>query len=182
MIGAPPTKHEKLLACETVVKALDRQAREIEQRWGIGRLPMLAGIEWAERFRSQQQKFSRALWEWDVDEVRKHGEAMQRAYAKLESLALEAGYQPMPPEQWEFQLPDGSVVILVRDKARICQADTGGRQVSVWSVDEIVSILTNYPALSKMKEAFPGAEIVSIGVEKFASDALNDELGEVPFA
>lgn len=160
-MAPPPDKHERLNQIDVVVKAVDRRAREIEERWGLGRLPSLVPHELAERFRVQQRKFSTAVWAYDPEEVRKHGDAMLRAYAKLEETAVAAGAQPGPPEQWEFETDDG-LVVLVRDMADTGRAQLHGRKGQVWSLDEIVSIVRAHPVLVAAKQAFPGSTVESI--------------------
>lgn len=169
----------ELDAITAIIAAVDRKGREMDEKWGTGRLPALVGVEWADRFSSQRRKFSEALWRWDYPEARKHGEAMERAYAKLDELATAAGAEQGAPEQWEFETPEG-LVILVRDRARQGQVDTQGRRAQVWSLDEIASVLRNYPMLAAAKDAFPGAEVVSIRPARDFKDALDDSLEGLP--
>lgn len=161
MKGAPATKHEIVNQIDVVVRAVDRRAREIEERWGLGRLPSLVPHDLAERFRVQQRKFSTAVWAYEPEEVRKHGDAMLRAYAKLEEVAAASGCEPKPVEQWEFETPDG-LVVLVRDMADTGRAQLHGRKGQVWSLDEIVNIVRAHPVLIAAKQSFPGAIVESI--------------------
>ncbi|RJT23305.1 hypothetical protein D5I55_10875 [Chakrabartia godavariana] len=50
MKGAPPTRHAQISDMQVIIKCVDQRGREMDERWGIGRLPMLVPIEWAERF------------------------------------------------------------------------------------------------------------------------------------
>src|ERR1051326_390915 len=161
MKGAPPTKHETLSQIQVIVHSVDQRGREIEHRWGRGRLPKLVPFDLAEKFRVQQRKFSGAVWEYELASVQKHGEAMLRAYAKLEEVAAASGAQPSPPEQWEFETDDG-LVVLVKDIADVGRAQLDGRKGQVWSLDEIVNIVRAHPVLVAAKQCFPGAEVRSI--------------------
>lgn len=181
MIGSPPTKHEIVDQIQTIIRCVDQKAREMEERWGVGRLPTLVPPEWAERYRSQRRKWHAAIWEYDPAESRKHGEAMIRAFDKLDELAVAAGAKPIPPEQWEFDTPSG-LVILVRDMRQTGQAVTHGRAAQVWSIDEIANVIRAHPVLAAAKDAFPGATVESIRTPRDVSDKLDDELMEVPFA
>lgn len=160
-MAPPPDKHERLNQIEVVVKAVDRRAREIEELWGLGRLPSLVPHELAERFRNQQRKFSSAVWAYEPDDVRKHGDAMLRAYARLEEVAAAAGAEPKPVEQWEFETDDG-LVVLVKDMADTGRAQLHGRKGQVWSLDEIINIVRAHPVLVAAKQCFPGATVESI--------------------
>jgi hypothetical protein len=168
----------ELDAIDAITLALDRRGRELDEKWGTRRLMQLVPVEWADKFQRQAAKFSEAIQSWNYPETVKHGQAMERAYAKLDELAEASGAEKGPPEQWEFETPDG-LVILVKDATRIGQAQTFGRAASVWSLDEIASILRNYPSLIAIKNAFPGAELQSIRpVQQIKLQELNDD---VPF-
>jgi len=178
--GAPPTKQEAADRCWAMIKVVDERGRQIDERWGTGRLPRLVPVEWAERFASQSHKFGTACMGYDPDEVRKHGEAMVRAYDKLEALAIEAKADEAPPEQWEFETDDG-LVILIRDKAKLGMVETMGRRCQVWSLDEIAAVIRNAKIVAECKLHFPGAELVSTRPARVAMDALNDSLENVPW-
>lgn len=180
MIGAPLTAHQKAEAIETIVKAVDRIGREMEEKWGVGRLPTLVPIVWAERFRDQQRRFSAAVWAVEPVSARKQGEAMLRAYEKLDALAVASGAKYGPSEQWEFEGPDG-LIVLVRDISRVGQARLDGRAAAVWSLDEIASVIRNHPILAKAKSEFAGAVVESIRPGQDVKDALGDKLALVPF-
>lgn len=167
-------------AISEIIDAVDRKARELEFKWGIGRLPNIVPLEWSQRFHSQRRKFSEALIDWNVAEATKHGQAMERAYAKLDELASASGASHGPAEQWEFML-DGQLVILVQDRARMGQADRQGRAAQVWSLDEIASVIRNHPILAAAKEAFQGAEVVSIRPPAAVRQQLDDDLEGLPF-
>lgn len=179
MNGAPPTAHEKLEQVDLIVRAVDQRGREMERKWGTGRLPLIVPLEMAERFRVQRRKFSAAVWEYDPQEARKHGDAMLRAYAAMDAAATACGAPMAPVSQWEFEGPQGTV-ILVRGLDEVAQVDTGGRQVEVWSLDEVASVLRNYPTLAAAKQHFPGAIVETI---RPAADIarLDDELADLPW-
>lgn len=164
---------------QEILNAVDERGKAMDRKWGLGRLPGLCGIEWAERFANQRRKFGTAVWSWDLNEVRKHGEAMVRAFDKLDELATEAGIEPGPPGQWEFTTSEG-LVILVQDRNRMNQVDTGGRQCQVWSLDEIAEVIRNFPELSKAKDVFQGAEVVKLSPRAEIRSKLNDSLEGLP--
>ena len=99
MKGAPPTRHGQISDMQVIINCVDQRGREMDERWGIGRLPMLVPIEWDERFHAQHKLFNAAVWEFNLKLVRQHGEAMLRAYDKLDQLAREAKGEPLPVDQ-----------------------------------------------------------------------------------
>ena len=180
MKGAPPTRHEQIAAMQVIIKCVDQRGREMDDRWGIGRLPMLVPIEWAERFHAQHKLFNAAVWEFDLALVRQHGEAMLRAYERLDELAVAARGKPLPADQWEFETPEG-LVILVRDLRDTGRAQRHGREAQVWALDEVANVIRCHPILAKAKEAFPGAQVVSVRPSKTTLAELDDELSDIPF-
>lgn len=180
MKGAPPTQAEALSQINQIVRLVDERGRQMDHRWGIGRLPLLVPIEVAERFRVQHRKFSGAVWEYDPAEVQKHGEAMLRAYNKLDELAVASGASLAPPEQWEFETPDG-LVVLVRDIKDTGRVELNGRTAQVWSLDEIANVIAAHPMLAAAKAAFPGATVEQVRPAKELRDDLASLSDEVPW-
>ena len=180
MKGAPPTRHGQISDMQVIINCVDQRGRELDQHWGIGRLPMLVPIEWAERFHAQHKLFNAAVWEFDLKLVRQHGDAMLRAYDKLDQLAREAKGEPLPVDQWEFET-DFGLVILVRDLRDTGRAQRHGRQAQVWSLDEIANVIRCHPILAAAKDAFPGAQVVSVRPSRTTLDQLDDELSDIPF-
>ena len=180
MKGAPPTRHGQISDLQVIINCVDQRGRELDQHWGIGRLPMLVPIEWAERFHAQHKLFNAAVWEFDLKLVRQHGDAMLRAYDRLDELAREAKGEPLPVEQWEFETEQG-LVILVRDLRDTGRAQRFGREAQVWALDEIANVIRCHPILAAAKNAFPDAQVVSVRPSRAALDQLNDELSDIPF-
>ncbi len=183
----PPLKHETLSAMATIIATVDRHAREHNRRWGVNRLPHLVPIAEAERFVRAKRKWELACWECtgsllsaDLDRVRAQGESMMRGYDHLAKLAIEAGHDFASPQRWEFELEDGTPVILVRDRAELAQVDTGGRAAQVWSLDEIATILAKFPMMARAKECFPGAELIQMKTDPLVIGKLNDDLSDLP--
>lgn len=187
--GAPPPEtHTIIAAIRDMVETVNQRAADANRRWGHNRLPHLVGFDWLERFKSQKRKWETACFECagsprpdDLATVRKHGEAMLRAYDKLDELAVANGYLPTPPQWWEFELADGTPVLLVRDRHEISQVDPQGRACQIWSLEEVAQIIAKFPAIVLAKEAFPGAEVTQMRTSSIVVDALDDSLEGLPF-
>jgi hypothetical protein len=180
MKGAPLTKHEKVDQVAITVRAVDERGKEIERKWGIGRLASLVPLDVADRYRAQQRKFNAAVWEYEPEQVRKHGEAMLRAYDKLDELATAAGHRHGPVEQWEFQA-NGQLVVLVQDIASTSRVDLQGREARVWSLEEIANVIERHPILIAAKDAFPGATVHPDRPSREAQQRLDDLAMDIPF-
>ena len=188
MKGAPPTQHTIWLQQRDLIYSVDERARQCNRRWGMNRLPHLVPIEWMEKFKRQKHAWELACFEAaaspkpdDLERVRKQAEAMLRAFDKLEELVIAGGHFPDVVDQWEFELTDGTPVILVRDRAELSMADPKGRTVQIWSLEEIADIVEKFPMLTRAKETFPGAEVIQTRTSKVVVDELNDSLADLPF-
>lgn len=184
----PPTPQQLLHSISGIIDTVDERARQVNRKWGCNRLPHIVPIEWMERFRQQKHKWELAVWEACpvptqdcLDRIRKQGEAMLRAFDKLEDLAVADGHLPTPPTWWEFELKDGTPVILVRDRAELHQVDPQGRAAQVWSLEEVADILAKFPTITAAKEAFPGAEVIQCRTNPVVVDKLDDSLADLPF-
>ena len=182
----PPTKCEIANSMGDIIKTVDEHAREMNRRWGFNRLPHVLPIEWTERFKSQKRKWEAACFECcgsmlpdDLDRVRRHGEAMIRAYAKLEQVALENDIAPAPAGTWEFELKDGTPIVLVRTRAEMGQVERRGAQV--WCLEEIGEIIARFPELVLTKDAFPEAEMVQMRTSSQVRELVDDALEDIPW-
>lgn len=184
----PPTPYSLLLIVRDIIGAVDERARQCNRRWGVNRLPLLVPIEWLEKFRRQKLKWQQACLDSGAfptvettEAVRKQGEAMLRAFDKLEEIASDAGHDLAPLYQWEFELSDGTPVILVRDRSEIGRVDPKGRTCQIWALDEVADIIEKFPLLATAKQCFPGAETFPIRTDPVVIGALDDSLDDLPF-
>lgn len=190
MGAPPPTRNQLLNRAADIITLVDTRAKEVNRRWGHNRLPYLVPLEWMEKFKRQKNSWDMAAFECtgsplpaDLERMKVQGEAMLRAYDKLEQIATQSGRGGLPAGQWEFELKDGSLVILVQDKADMAQVERHGREAQVWGLDEIAEVIQNFPILSAAKDTFPDAEVmqVEVATSRKVKDKLDDELSDIPF-
>jgi hypothetical protein len=186
----PPTRHALLASASDLIRTVDEHARVMNIKWGTNRLPHLVPLEWLDRFRAQKRKWELACFECtgspkpeDEATIRKHAEAMLRAYDKLDQIATEEGHTLRPAGQWEFELADGTPIILVQTRAEMAQVtQSSGRNAAVWALEEIAAIIERFPAVCLVKDAFPAAEVIQLRTSKIVVDGLNDSIADlVPF-
>jgi hypothetical protein len=146
------------LARQATIDGLDHLAREMETRWGVGRLRLLVGDFLRTKFDAQTEKFNAALQEGKPEFVAVQAEGMRRAWAYLDKAAREAGHRPLDPNVWEIFLPSaGIAVALVRTEA---EAHAVAKDRVVFTTKEIGMLLEKMPpAIRRVKEHFPGALI-----------------------
>lgn len=189
MNGAPLTRSMVLDAMTAMIETVREHATIMNRKWGHNRLPHIVPIEWTERFVAQKRKWETACYDCtqacgagqdELDGVRRHGEAMLRAYGKLDELATAAGHQHLAPQVWSFELDDGTPIALVRNRAEIGQF-TPGPGVTTWCLEEIGKIISRFPEIVGIKQHFPEAEVIQLGPSKEARDAVLAGSDEIPF-
>jgi hypothetical protein len=154
------------------IDGADETASEMEAKWGADRLRLLVPPDLREKFDRQRYLLNQAIWHGELEDVRRESGRMVNAWLALDRTATEAGKQPLPPAVWEIALGDGSVAAIVPDHARAAMVNGEGRQVAVYTLDEIARLLTNYPEVAKAKLVFPGATVTE--VRRSVSDPLSE--------
>lgn len=96
---------------------------------------------------------------------------MVRAWLALDRVASEAGKAALSPLVWEVALADGTVAAIVPTEDHASAVQPDGRQVAVYSLDEIGRFLSAYPDIARAKVTFPGAEVTQVA--KRVEDPLN---------
>lgn len=143
----------------------DQTAAEMEAKWGADRLRLLVGPDLREKFDRQRYLLNQAIWYGELEQVRRESMRMVTAWLALDKAASAAGKAPLSPQVWEIALGGGSVAAIVptNDDAHAVIADQiSGRQIAVYTLDEIGRLLTNYPEIAKAKLTFPGATVTAV--------------------
>lgn len=187
MKGAPPTKNMIATQMGEIIRTVDEHAKEINRRWGFNRLPHIVPIDLTLKFKRQHAAWREACFECagsmlpaDIERVQALGEAMLRAFEVLERTAIEAGKAPSAPGTWEFELKNGTPVILVRERSELGRTDRK-RGAQVWALEEIAEIIERFPELSQAKSLFPDAEIIKMSTPSEVRELVDDALNDIPF-
>jgi hypothetical protein len=187
MNGAPLTKNEVATHIRDIIASVTEHANEMNRRWGFNRLPHIVSLDLMQKFQRQRFKWQKACMECvgshmprDLEEVKKHGEAMIRAYAALEAEAMALDKHPVPPTQWEFALADGTPIVLCRSRADMANV-TREPAAQVWCLEEIGEIISRFPELVAAKHAFPEAEVVRLAPGAEEVKLIDDLLEDIPF-
>ena len=163
--------HSTYLSGRAALDGVDALAIELERKWGVDRLRLLVSRETRERFDRQRYKLRQAVEHGQLIEVQTEAERMLRAYRYADNEATEAKASPMQPEVWEVALPDGEVVALVRDTPTAHAVLAEGRQVAVYTLDEVAHLISHYQMIKAAKMTFPGAVVVAT---RWPTDPLRD--------
>jgi hypothetical protein len=154
--------HGTYISGRAYIDGADETAAEMEAKWGCDRLRLLVSVELREKFDRQRYLFNQAIWHGELEEVRREAGRMVNAWVALDRAAVAAGKQPLAPEVWEVPLEDGTVAAIVPDYAHARAVVAEGRAVSVFALEEIGRLLSNYPEIAKAKLVFPGATITAV--------------------
>lgn len=151
-------------------QGVDAAARDAEQDWGVDRLPLIVPTEWRVRFNVAQAQWSEtidAAWSADIltrdmlDLVERKAAALIRGWAKLAEVASEAGHRRLSPDVWTFRLNDGTTAAITRTTAEAAAEIRSGRNLQVYTLDEIANLLATVSVVSEVKAAFPGATVTA---------------------
>lgn len=150
------------IAGRAYLDGADETAVEMEAKWGCDRLRLLVDPSLREKFDRQRYLLNQAIWHGELEEVRREAGRMVNAWQALDRAAEAAGKQPLAPTVWEVGLEDGSVAAIVPDDAQAHAVVGEGRQLAVYTLEEIGRLLSNYPEIAKAKLVFPGATITRV--------------------
>lgn len=157
------------------MQGVDQTAREMEAKWGVGRLPLLVSDDLRAKFIRQADKWADALGTaWNsamltrdqLDAVIGKSAAMRRAWAALDAAAEEAGHRPITPWVWEAVLADGSVAAIVQTDAEAGKVIAEGRHVTVWTMREVANVIDALGVIKLAKSEFPGAKVQASRVDR----------------
>jgi len=142
------------------LKPLDRLAREMELKWGAGRLPGLVDAELAHKFGSAKDKLNEAIQCNNPDMLLRRVEVMLRGWQKLDDVAMANGADKLPLSMLGYTHGGRSYVVVMEpqdyDMARQA-APAGATVVAMAELIESYKIVAG--RITGVLEAFPGAQI-----------------------
>jgi hypothetical protein len=150
------------IAGRAYLDGADQTASEMEAKWGADRLRLLVSGELREKFDRQRYLLNQAIYHGELEDVRREANRMVVAWLTLDRTAVAAGKAPLAPQVWEIALEDGSVAAIVPDNDHAHAVVGEGRQVQVFTLDEIGRLLSLYPDIARVKVAFPGARVTAV--------------------
>lgn len=154
----------------------DDVVSEVEGRWGVDRLVWLVGGDLRDRFEQQMDRLNAAIDKCDPS-IEHEVEVTLRGVAALEAAAIAAGAKPLTGDYIEGSMPDGRVIAITATGYEAGKVKRDNREMVVYSVDEIGRIIEGLnkeaPVVDAIKNAFAGAEVVSV---KPVPANLDDEI------
>lgn len=160
-----PDSSANQIRCDHALAPFDRLATEMEDKWGIDRLPSLVSPATAEKYGSAIAKLNEAIRADDPEAVKLRSEVCMRGLGVMDAEATAAGAQPLDGECWEYDL-EGFKFFLVKDP---CQwravRDRHGDDAVVFSLREVAVALRAHcrqAPIEELKEIFPGAQVTKL--------------------
>ena len=194
---APPRgpSPEDAAVLQAYFEGVQARRDEVERKWGVGRVELLASDDLRAKWRRQQATWSKVYADaWAADgfltrdqlqAVQDKAASMKRGYDALDAAAEEAGHRPLKPWVWEIPMLTGEVAALVQTDAEAAHVLAEGRYLVVYTLAEVRNVLAALPdALSLAKQVFPGARLLAPHVNVFdrsGSGPWRPEGDEIPF-
>ena len=91
-------------------------------------------------------------------ELRREAGRMVNAWMALDRVAESAGASKLSREVWEVTLAGGSVAAIVPTDCHAALVNAEGREVAVYTLEEIGRLLSAHPHIAKTKKVFPGGD------------------------
>ena len=158
------------------VQSLDRVVVEMDEKWGVDRLPALVSAETAAKFGSAKAKLDAALERNDDVEVARRCSVLARGYAAMDKEAERLGREVMKPQAWVWRDEDGNPHAFVRESAEAIAYGKDNPGTAVFTMAEISRMSAIFQDETDkigttVKQTFPGATIVRID-DKVPDDEL----------
>jgi hypothetical protein len=168
------------------LNAVDALANSLEDRWGRGRLRLLAPDELRIKFDRQRALLNNAEWNGGIDDLRLQCARMCNAWRAVEKAALAAGHF-FGDKRWRAAMPNGQTLVLVGDSEATHRYVKRSEDETVWSLEELAHLVAAQDDVVKaIKAQFAGATVIAAekvdpvaAVKKRASEFVEDD--GIPF-
>ena len=152
------------IAGKEVLDTADQLGVDMDRKWGVGRLRMLVNEQLREKFDRQRYLMAQARWEGTLEDVKREGARMAKAYQALDKAATDSGAKPIDPDVWEVGIEQGIfkgvVVAIVKQDEAVAKVKAEGRHTIVYSLDEIARLISYDSFSLQVKQVFEGGEVM----------------------
>tara|TARA_R110001606_G_scaffold56420_2_gene136827 strand:- start:1982 stop:2614 length:633 start_codon:yes stop_codon:yes gene_type:complete len=165
--------------CNAAIRSVDKIARDLEMKWGIGKLEELAPPKLAVAFEQARQNFSDAANGDDHNYLVQKADNLIQGWKAVEAYAIKNGRTPADEEVWyAIAPPDAGEYnfAIVKNGADAASVDRE-KYSKVYTLDEICRIIQKFETdmIAKTKKLFPNATITKISTSN-NKDISNDEI------
>lgn len=165
LIYATTSKDE--LACDMAVAPFDRAVREMDERWGVDRLPELVSPETAARYGTALAMLNEAIATEDPAKAQRVVASCLRGMQAMDAEATANGAQPASVDVWEIEY-NGHRIGIMKDGRNWPTIKKARPDLALYTMQEVAVALSalEIGVVSKIKELVPGAEISAAKTHK----------------
>jgi len=176
LVGAC-TKEEIMV--DYAVAPFDRIAREMDNTWGVDRLPELVSPATAAKFGAAVAYLNAAISENDPDKAAAAAANCIKGFLAMDAEARSAGRKPLPADVWVYE-HNGRTFAVARETGDWATLQEQLPGVPIYSLQEVALAMASYksavPVMDEIKRAFPGASVARV-----RSTLEADLEDEIPF-
>jgi len=169
---------ERIL-CDYAIAPLDRLAIQMDDKWGIDRLPEIVSVETATKFGAAMAHLNECIEQNDPDKVKAAAENCIKGLQVMDAEATLAGQPQSQPDMLEYKLDDELHFAILPDKHWWPEVRKHRPDLQLFSLREVAIALkaakADNPVIRAVKEQFPKAEISEIET-KVKNATLDDPI------
>lgn len=173
---APGCTKEEIMV-DYAVAPFDRIAREMDNAWGVDRLPELVTPALSAKFGAAVAYLNEAINANDPDKAAAAATNCIKGLRAMDAEARSLGRQPLPADVWVHQ-HEGRTFAVMRETGDWTTLQAQLPDTAIYSLQEVALAMEAYksalPVLDAAKRAFPGAAVVR--VRSTLEDCLDDEI------
>jgi len=160
------------IMCDYALAPVDRLAIEMDQKWGIDRLPELVSVSMSQKYGSAVAKMNAAVEAGDVEECRKRCEVVVRGLHAMDAEAERVGAQKACTDVWEVEI-DGKLFGVMKDGRGWRAIKEQRPELELLTLREVALAYRYFREhwmgeLEKAaKQSFPSAEMIDIKGKTF---------------
>ena len=160
------------IMCDYALGPVDRMANQMDQKWGIDRLPELVSVGLAQKYGRQVGLMNEAVADNDVERTRKKAEQVIKGMIAMDAEAERAGAEKASTDVWEVEV-DGEVFGIMKDGRAWKQIKEQRPELELMTLREVALAYRWFREnwmgeLEKAaKQSFPGAEMIDIKGKTF---------------
>jgi hypothetical protein len=137
----------------------DTEARRMDAKWGVNRLPDLVSPALNQRWAKAIANLNAAIQAADPNLTASRVAACLRGFAAMDAEAEAAGHKPITPDAIEFDI-NGQTCAILRDDAAWPAYHAQRPGVRTYTIREVANALAAYGnTVAAVKDQWPGARI-----------------------
>ena len=153
------------------LKPLDRLSREMELKWGAGRLPALEEPELASLFGKARDKLNEAIQCNDPDMIVRRVQVMIRGWEKLDAVASAAELETLPARTLGYTHNGRAYVVVLEPQDYDIARHAAGEGATVVALAELLEAYKIVAGrIGGVLQAFPGAQIREVRTPRISLD------------